>query len=62
MFVLSVERKIKFLERKVSELEEDARKVDNGNKAACTRVRVGLMSLMKAAKSLRDEVLAIKKG
>lgn len=43
-------------------IKEEAIKVDKGNKAACTRVRVGLMGIIKDCKAIREAVMKSKKG
>lgn len=44
-------------------LSDDAEKIDKGNKAACTRLRVGLIKTIKECKEIRGVVLTkVKKG
>jgi outer membrane murein-binding lipoprotein Lpp len=44
------------LTSKVMSLADDVAKVSNGNKAARTRVRVGLQEVKKLAQELRVEI------
>lgn len=46
----------------IEKLREEAEKVDGGNKAACTRLRVGLLGVSKDCKFIRERVLEIKKS
>ena len=51
------------LKEMVAELEEDAAKFyDKGNKAAGTRVRVGMQNIKNLAQEIRVEVQSIKNG
>lgn len=42
----------------LADMEEDAARCDNGNKAAGTRIRTGLMEIRKKCDSVRKDVLA----
>ncbi len=52
--------RIASLKSLVSEIEADAAKTDNGNKAASTRVRKGLSEVAKLVKEIRQEVLEVR--
>lgn len=52
--------KIEALEATVAGLKGDAQKTDDGNKAAGTRVRVGLMAVKKECDTLRKAVSEMK--
>tara|TARA_R110000824_G_scaffold98663_3_gene235302 strand:+ start:5734 stop:5904 length:171 start_codon:yes stop_codon:yes gene_type:complete len=49
------------LTRKISLLQRDAEKCDNGNASAGTRIRKDLMDLIKEMKELRQYVLEQRK-
>ena len=48
------------LKEQLTALEEDAAKVDKGQKAAGTRVRKGLQEVKKACDSLRKHSLTLR--
>lgn len=54
--------KLASLQQTLTSLVEDAQKTDKGVKAAGVRVRKGLLDVMKAAKELRNEILAENKA
>jgi len=45
------------LKQAITEIEEDAAKVDSGNKSAGTRVRKSLQSIVNESKEIRKAVL-----
>jgi hypothetical protein len=53
----SVSEQIAILKQSLISLEEDATKVDKGNKAAGTRVRRTLMEVSNQSKKIRISVL-----
>ena len=48
------------LKEQLNALDEDAEKVDRGQKAAGTRVRKGLQEVKKACDSLRKHILTLR--
>lgn len=48
------------LKEQLNGLDEDAAKVDKGQKAAGTRVRKGLQEVKKACDSLRKHILSLR--
>ena len=48
------------LKEQLNGLDEDAAKVDKGQKAAGTRVRKGLQEVKKACDSLRKHILTLR--
>ena len=50
------------MSQEVDTFLSDAEKVDKGQKVACTRLRKKLMTLIKSCKSIRDDLMLIKKG
>ncbi|MBK37958.1 MAG: histone H1 [Euryarchaeota archaeon] len=48
------------LKEQLTALEEDAAKVDKGQKAAGTRVRKGLQEVKKSCDSLRKHILSLR--
>jgi len=46
----------------VDGFQTDAEKADKGQKVACTRLRKKLMSLIKTCKSIREDLMDIKKA
>lgn len=55
-----ISARIASLKDLIANLEADALKTDNGNKAASTRVRKGLAAAAKDIKEIRQEVLAAR--
>ena len=53
----SITAQIAILKQAVASLEEDATKVDKGNKSAGTRVRRSLMEVVSQSKKIRIAVL-----
>jgi hypothetical protein len=53
--------KLDDLQEIIEELKEDAEKVEEGNKAAGTRVRVGLQDVKKEAQEIRIFILREQK-
>jgi len=53
--------KIKRMVQEVETFQMDAEKADKGQKVACTRLRKKLMSLIKTCKSIRVDLMNIKK-
>ena len=48
------------IKEQLTALEEDAAKVDKGQKAAGTRVRKGLQEVKKSCDSLRKHILGLR--
>ena len=48
------------LKEQLNDLDDDAAKVDKGQKAAGTRVRKGLQEVKKACDSLRKHILTLR--
>ena len=53
----SISDRIAALKQTITDLEADAAKVDNGNKAAGTRVRKSLQTIVNESKEIRKAVL-----
>lgn len=53
----SISDRIAALKQTITDLEADAAKVDSGNKAAGTRVRKSLQTIVNESKEIRKAVL-----
>jgi len=50
------------LKRLITEIEEDLRKAEGGNKAAGTRVRGVMQEVKTAAQQVREQILELQKA
>jgi hypothetical protein len=50
------------LKRLITEIEEDLRKAEGGNKAAGTRVRGVMQQVKTAAQQVREQILELQKA
>lgn len=48
------------LKQLIAEVEEDMRKAEGGNKAACTRVRKAMQDIKNAAQEVRVQALDLR--
>jgi hypothetical protein len=58
---MGIEDQVLNLKRLITTVEEDASKVDNGNKSAGVRLRRSLKEAMNQIKKIRSDVLETRK-
>ena len=59
---MSITQQIDRMVQEVESFQTDAHKADKGQKVACTRLRKKLMTLIKSCKSIREDLMNIKRG
>ena len=57
---MSVESKVQQMQNFINLIKVEAVKFDQGNNAAGTRVRKGMMDIKRMAQEVREEVSAVK--
>ena len=57
---MPVSSKVREMQYLITLLETEANKFDQGNNAAGTRVRKGMMDIKRMAQEVREEVSAVK--
>lgn len=58
---MSITLQIRKMVHEVDSFHTDAQKADKGQKLACTRLRKKLMTLVKTCKSIREDLMDIKR-